>query len=151
MTDRFSEQPRDQGGRFAHKPADEVEIDLGHQDPGSAQPLPDSAQVITADPDELDEYVYHDSWEVRADATANPHLTDEHVDFLTSPDQHVGVRSGMAMSWRPGVARRLENDPSSVVRATIAESWEFTPADRERLLRDPAVSRIHRLFIAPAQ
>ncbi|WP_114906740.1 hypothetical protein [Ornithinimicrobium murale] len=149
MSDPSAEQPRDGGGRFSHKPAGEVELDLSQ--PNHDEGLPNSAEVITAGPDELDEYVYHDSWQVRADATANPHLNDEHVEFLTDPDQHIGVRSGMALHWRPGVADRLRNDPSETVRAMAAGSWEYTAADRERLTRDPAVARIHRLFFAPAQ
>lgn len=149
MSDRSTEQPRDGGGRFANKPASEVELDLSQ--PYGEMELPNSAEVITAGPEELDQYVYHDSWQVRADATANPHLNDEHVEYLTSPDQPTGVRYGMATHWRPGVAERLENDPSETVRALAAESWEYTAADRERLVRDPAVARIHRLFFAPAQ
>lgn len=150
MSDQFSEQPRQADGKFGSKPASESDLDLSSSNGFDSAPLPDSAEVITAGPGELDEYVYHDSWEVRADATANPHLTDEHVDYLTSCDQPVGVRAGMASSWRPGVAARLADDPSPTVRAFAAESWEFTAADRERLAQDPAVARI-RALLAPAR
>lgn len=147
MTQPFDEaqHPRGDGGRFARKPAGESDVELGPSSSGEAE-LPDSATVISAGPAELDEYVYHDSWEVRADATANPYLSDAHVDHLTSPDQPVGVRAGMAMSWRPGVAERLADDPSPTVRAMVCESWEFTSQDRERLSRDPAVARIRELL-----
>lgn len=140
-----AEQPRDPHGRFGPVPASESEVDLRSGAQVEDQ-LPDSATVITAGPAELDDYVHHPSWEVRADATANPHLSDEHVEHLTSPDQPVGVRAGMAMSWRPGVAERLENDPSPTVRAMASESWQYTEQDRERLRQDPAVARVRELL-----
>lgn len=147
MTHHFREMqhPRGDGGRFTTKPAGEADLELG---PSTPEELPDSATVISAGPGDLDEYVYHDSWEVRADATANPHLTDAHVEHLTDPGQPVGVRAGMAMSWRPGVARRLADDPSPTVRAMASESWEYTSADRARLASDPAVARIRELLRA---
>lgn len=152
MTGQFSEflHRRDDSGRFSAKPAGESDVDLGLSSPGSGEDgsLPDSATIISADPGELDDYVYHDSWEVRADATANPHLTDAHVEHLTDPGQPVGVRAGMAMSWRPGVAQRLQDDPSPTVRAFASESWEYTSEDRARLASDPAVARIRSLLHA---
>lgn len=151
MINPSTNQPRDSDGRFGHKPAAEVDLSLGAGYSHDEEPLPDSVQVITAEPGELDQYVYHGSWEVRADATANPHLTDEHVAELCRPDQPIGVRAGMSLNRRPGVAAYLANDPSATVRSQVSEHWEFTDDDRCRLLGDPVVARIHRLLGAPAQ
>lgn len=139
-------QPRDPAGRFGHVPAHEADIDLGAS---YEETTVDPAQVLDAGPDEVDQFVYHDDWQVRADATANPHLTQAHLDYLSGHDQPLGVRAGVALSWCPGAAQRASKDPSPTVRALAAERrWDMTPHDRERLAADPAVARINALISA---
>lgn len=144
---------RDHLGRFSHGSAAEVDLnDLGGPGadlyaPGSRFHAPDSVDVITAQPHDLDAYVHHPDPYVRADATANPGLTDEHVEVLADPHiQPEHVRHSLSLCPRPGVAARLANDPSPTVRLSASESWDYSDADRQRLRSDPAVSRLMSLL-----
>lgn len=161
-----SQHNRDSRGQFASKgPADEsgVELELGAGPQPAADPEsditgrwarhlrpsspPDSITVVTCGPDELSTYVYHPDWEVRADAAANPHLTEHQATWLADPNrQPVGVRAAVALSGARGAAHRAAQDPSPTVRTLVADDFEITDEDRERLSADPAVGRIRELL-----
>lgn len=149
MTGDFepSAHPRGTGGRWASKPpADEVDLDL---DAGGSSP--DSVTVVTASGAELDAYVHHPDWEVRADAAANPLIDDDQATYLADPDtQPQAVRITMASSYRPGCGRRACADPSPSVRMVAAGSYELTAADRALLADDPCLVRLNSI-LRPAQ
>ena len=147
-------------GRFAEKPpapeANGIELTETPPEPADlagswarherTSQIPDSIQVITCDRDELDRYVYHPDWEVRADAAANPHLNDVQAAWLAKPTQPEGVRAAVAQSGVPGATERASKDPSATVRAVASTSFDLSDSDRQRLASDPAVGKIRELL-----
>lgn len=109
--------------------------------------IPASHDIIEADSVDLDDFVTHPDWRVRADAASNPHLTLEQARFLADPDdQPEPVRASVAMSGKPGFAELVSRDPSPTVRSLAQMAWDVDPETDARLRRDASVSRIRHLL-----
>lgn len=120
----------------------DVSTDPGDWDSDDA---PSTEMVLAADSDGLWPYVRSQNRFVRAEAAANPSLTDEQLAELQDPDQPYLVRHVAAQVITYGAAERASHDPDPVVRFISRDGFDLSPESRERLAQDQMVSRISEL------
>ena len=115
------------------------DVTFGGYTPDNHSAIQDVIRAVGKTDNEADLWVAaeSDTWQVRAEAGANIHATDELLDFLEKdPEPWVRARLTSRSDLSEGRAQRLSRDPSTSVRSAMADHSK-DPEVLHRLSTDP--------------